>query len=699
MDNLTIFDFMYEKYKLTKPIRLIELFAGYGSQALALKYLNIPFEHHLVCELDKYAMQSYNDIHNTNFEPSDITKLESLNIVDTDKYNYILTYSFPCITKDSLILTKNGYIEMEKIKVGDLVLTKSNTWQKVAKKFDNGIHQTCYLNALGFENIHCTLNHKFYVRSMFREWNNNLRTYIRKFTKPSFKEVKDIVRGDYFGIPVITIEEKPKWNGIDFVWNDGRKTRHKNEISPLLENKNFWWLIGRYIADGHITYSDKKTKGICITIGKKKIEEFKNKCIDIFNPTYCEGKSVYSIHFSSRELALFVEQFGKGAANKHLSSMILNLPISLLKEFLNGYFAGDGYNNGKYQSAISVSRILVYDLAMCVMKVYKRPVSIYKNKVKPTKIIEGRTVNQKDNYEMKFKIENSKQDKAFYEDGYIWYPYSSTTLAEKENVYNIEVENDHSYILQNCISKNCTDLSLAGKQKGMEKGSNTRSSLLWEVKRLLNECKELPQVLLMENVPQVLKAEGWLEWYSYLESKGYKNYCNILSSKDYGIPQKRERCFMVSILGNYTYQYPKKTTLKTSVKDYLEDNVTKSKFFLSEKNKDYILDIKGVRGGIQGSIVNPNIAKTISCRGACEQRANITNFVILNRDKEMTISECIECKSELNIRKLTPRECLRLMGVKDEDIDKMTVSDTQKYKQAGNSIVVNVLMAIFNEMR
>ena len=86
------------KYINNKPIRLIELFAGIGSQAKALKNLDVDFEHWVVCEFDKYAINSYNAIHNTNFATSDITNLSAsdLNIVDTDKFTYLLTYSFPC---------------------------------------------------------------------------------------------------------------------------------------------------------------------------------------------------------------------------------------------------------------------------------------------------------------------------------------------------------------------------------------------------------------------------------------------------------------------------------------------------------------------------------------------------------------------------------------------------------------------------
>ena len=85
-------------YKINKPIRLIELFAGIGAQAKALERLNANFEHYRICEFDKFAVNSYNAVHGTHFEPSDITQItaDDLGIVDTDKYCYIMTYSFPC---------------------------------------------------------------------------------------------------------------------------------------------------------------------------------------------------------------------------------------------------------------------------------------------------------------------------------------------------------------------------------------------------------------------------------------------------------------------------------------------------------------------------------------------------------------------------------------------------------------------------
>lgn len=137
----------------------------------------------------------------------------------------------------------------------------------------------------------------------------------------------------------------------------------------------------------------------------------------------------------------------------------------------------------------------------------------------------------------------------------------------------------------------CQDLSLAGNQKGMSKGSGTRSGLLWEVERLLDECTELPQVLLMENVPQVIgkkNIKDFQSWRSKLESLGYSNYVQLLNSKDYGIPQNRNRCFMVSILGQYHYTFPVKKKLKLKLKDMLEDKVDE-KYYLSDEMVKYFV--------------------------------------------------------------------------------------------------------------
>lgn len=140
----------------------------------------------------------------------------------------------------------------------------------------------------------------------------------------------------------------------------------------------------------------------------------------------------------------------------------------------------------------------------------------------------------------------------------------------------------------------CQDLSVAGKMKGMSKGSGTRSGLLWEVERLLNEVEHLPQVLVMENVPQVHSADNMADfrrWIEFLEGKGYSNWWQDLNAKDYGVAQNRERTFMVSVLGKYQYKFPKPIPLTKTMRDYLEDEVDEKYYINNEKAKELIYSL------------------------------------------------------------------------------------------------------------
>lgn len=129
----------------------------------------------------------------------------------------------------------------------------------------------------------------------------------------------------------------------------------------------------------------------------------------------------------------------------------------------------------------------------------------------------------------------------------------------------------------------CTDISTAGQQKGLAEGSGTRSSLLWECRKAI-EAKR-PKYLLMENVKNLVskKFTPYLkEWIIFLEGQGYSNYTKVLNAKDFGVPQNRERVFMVSILGDASFHFPKPLTLEKRLKDVLERDVDES-FYLSEK--------------------------------------------------------------------------------------------------------------------
>lgn len=132
----------------------------------------------------------------------------------------------------------------------------------------------------------------------------------------------------------------------------------------------------------------------------------------------------------------------------------------------------------------------------------------------------------------------------------------------------------------------CQDISVAGLQRGFDQGSGTRSGLLWEVERLLIKAREqgtLPKYLLLENVKNLIGAkfkDNYEKWLSFLSELGYTTYTKVLNSKDFGVPQNRERVFGVSILGDHKpFEFPEPRELKIRLKDVLEENV-EEKYYL-----------------------------------------------------------------------------------------------------------------------
>ena len=140
---------------------------------------------------------------------------------------------------------------------------------------------------------------------------------------------------------------------------------------------------------------------------------------------------------------------------------------------------------------------------------------------------------------------------------------------------------------------------MAGMSKAeWENGESTRSGLLWEVERILKELpdNELPQVLLMENVPQIHAEKNMPDfdaWLEFLESRGYINFWNDLNAKDYGIPQNRDRCFCVSIQTEefIDFQFPEKIKLDKVMKDYLEEEVDEKYYITTEKANKFICQL------------------------------------------------------------------------------------------------------------
>lgn len=241
----------------------------------------------------------------------------------------------------------------------------------------------------------------------------------------------------------------------------------------------------------------------------------------------------------------------------------------------------------------------------------------------------------------------------------------------------------------------CQSLSKAGKQEGLSK--KTRSGLVYEVLRILQECKvsnNLPKVLIMENVVDLVQVKfirQFQEIQLELENLGYTNYTQTLNAKDYGVAQNRDRVFMVSILGNYYYEFPQPIKLEKRLKDYLESEVDES-YWVSEGLLNAFMQ-KGTgkyprRERFLQNInrVNQNIANAITTR---EGGRPTDNFIKIDDPK---------CKTKL--RRLTELEVCRIMGIDDKYFYKTlnVNSKAQIRKQSGNGIVVDVFAAIVKQL-
>lgn len=249
----------------------------------------------------------------------------------------------------------------------------------------------------------------------------------------------------------------------------------------------------------------------------------------------------------------------------------------------------------------------------------------------------------------------------------------------------------------------CQSFSVNGKRAGLK---DVRGTLFYDYARIIKECQ--PKVFIYENVKGMLNHDNGNTWRivkEVFDSIGYDMYIKknengnedpILNSKDYGIPQNRDRLFIVGFKKDIEYKnfiFPKKIVLTKKVADYL-DNKVDCKYYLGKKGFEFVTTHPS------RAQVNEDIMR---CQKANQQFNWNGDFIfepyekIMHDDNILRKAYVSEWKNKKGVtRKFTPRECLRLMGFTDDF--KIVVKDETMYRQAGNSIVVNVLQELIKEI-
>lgn len=285
------------------------------------------------------------------------------------------------------------------------------------------------------------------VRELQRYQKNYIQ--INELSEPELMKIKDL-DGDkhmFYGVKINDKSEKYDYRGaVCHSHNQHGSDVLKKTID--VDDPKLWWLVGRWLGDGWLrdeprkSRANSKSQWVLLCCGKHELPELVSFFEDFqIKVPYHEERTTFRFRIPKQEWFYFFSQFGKGAKGKFIPEKVKNLPIHLLKELLDGYFSADGWHNTKRDMwrAGSVGKKLIYDLAECVEKVYKMPVSLSETKSRGKSIIEGRLVNNSDTYTIIFKKDKRTQDHCFYEKGYLWYPISYVKDLENEPDYSDEI--------------------------------------------------------------------------------------------------------------------------------------------------------------------------------------------------------------------------------------------------------------------
>ena len=682
-------------------LNMISLFSGIGAFEVAAKRVFNEINIKAAAEIDKYARLSYlanHKIEEENFHKDIYSFDATLYKGEID----IVVGGSPCFVDGTLIYTKNGFKPIEKIVVGDEVLTHTNTFNKVLKVGSNENKETVILSAMGIVNTECTLDHPYYVREKKKKWVKNKYEYYVE--DPNWKEISKAKIGDFIGIPINLLSE-----------------------NPLNISKDEAYVLGRYLADGH-TRKDFKKSGrrnwqLMLSIGNNKVGDFTK--INLNKSILKHTESVFRVVFSNKRLVELAEKYlGIGALNKKLSNEFLNLPIDILKKVIIGYMEGDGCKINNKLQATTISKELAITMSMAILKCFRELPSIHFTKRESTCIINGRVVNQKDTFLIRTFLKRKRKPSFFIENNIAWTPIKKIKLTDKlQTVYNIEVEEDNSYTANNAIVHNCQDFSIAGLKAGV---LGQKGQLIWEYYRIIQEV--MPKYFIYENVKGMKsdrKGETLKDFLEVFKESGYYCHWQVLNTKHYGIPQNRESIFIVGFLDKEIFDrftFPEKMNLEKRVIDLLEDNIPQ-KYYLSKKfifgmeERNKMHKKKG-----NGFNFNPKMHEEITAINCLTTKYGSRASDTYLKEAIYDINPCLITKNNLQefyeqetieiiednfiidyrTRKLTPKECLRFQDFPDsfeENCRKIGISDTQLYKQAGNSISANVLEMIFIQLK
>lgn len=422
-----------------------------------------------------------------------------------------VTGGYPCFVAGTLVLCKRGYVPIEEVRVGDLVLTHRARWKPVTAVMRKDGAPIREIKAQGVPGIRCTEEHPFFARC-------KQKGRQRSFGSPDWVQAKELT-------------------GTHWV---------SQALPPVRSDKRsreFWWLVGRYLADGWLQKSPSHRNGrVNICCDRPEADELERRIQEAgFSACRSEERTTTRFAITRAGFFKFLQKFGRYSHGKYIPGKYLSLSEGKARALLEGYLSGDGgtYRNpvgkGGFRRVQSASKALALSVALLSQRAFGVIATIRCQQSAKDKVIEGRLVRQRPAWVVSIPDCNRV---SFVDQGLGWKRVSSNAPVGQDTVYNIAVRDDESYMADGAVVHNCQPFSCAGRIRGKEDPRH-----LWpSVKRIVEETN--PGVLFFENVPNHVNV-GFDEVARDLQGLGYDVEAGLFSAEEVGLCHVRKRLFIV----------------------------------------------------------------------------------------------------------------------------------------------------------